>query len=214
MSKAPSTAASYDGSGAWFKIKDFGPSGSGGSASWPMTGSYTFSLPTCIPNGEYLLRIQSLAIHNPWPAGIPQFYISCAQISVTGGTASSIPGPTALIPGAFKDTDPGYTLNIYSPWTSYTVPGPAVAQCGTTGGGGGGGGSPAPAPTTTLVTTTRPTTTTRPATTTTAAAGGGGGGSCSVAKYGQCGGIGWTGCTTCASGSKCTKNGDYYSQCV
>ncbi len=31
---------------------------------------------------------------------------------------------------------------------------------------------------------------------------------------GQCGGIGYTGCTTCASGTTCTKNGDYYSQCL
>ncbi|KAK4139251.1 endoglucanase type F [Dichotomopilus funicola] len=32
--------------------------------------------------------------------------------------------------------------------------------------------------------------------------------------WGQCGGIGWTGPTTCASGSVCQKSNDYYSQCV
>jgi len=32
--------------------------------------------------------------------------------------------------------------------------------------------------------------------------------------YGQCGGIGWSGATTCASGSVCTKANDYYSQCI
>ncbi|KAH9901502.1 cellobiohydrolaseII [Cubamyces lactineus] len=32
--------------------------------------------------------------------------------------------------------------------------------------------------------------------------------------WGQCGGIGWTGPTTCASGSVCTKQNDYYSQCI
>ncbi|KAJ5818492.1 alpha-L-arabinofuranosidase precursor [Penicillium riverlandense] len=32
--------------------------------------------------------------------------------------------------------------------------------------------------------------------------------------YGQCGGIGWTGATTCASGSCCTYSNPYYSQCV
>jgi len=35
-------------------------------------GSYTYNIPACISDGEYLLRIQSLAIHNPWPSGIPQ----------------------------------------------------------------------------------------------------------------------------------------------
>ncbi|KAL4268064.1 glycosyl hydrolase 3 family protein [Pleurotus pulmonarius] len=32
--------------------------------------------------------------------------------------------------------------------------------------------------------------------------------------YQQCGGIGWTGGTTCASGSVCTVLNDYYSQCL
>ncbi|KAI1735110.1 endoglucanase II [Xylaria scruposa] len=124
MSKAPSTAAAYAGDGEWFKIKDFGPTFSGGSSSWPLAQTYTYTLPKCIQNGEYLLRIQSLAIHNPWPAGIPQFYISCAQVKVTGGTGSANP-TYALIPGAFKETDPGYTVNIYTNFNNYTVPGPA-----------------------------------------------------------------------------------------
>ncbi|KZT43365.1 hypothetical protein SISSUDRAFT_1057768 [Sistotremastrum suecicum HHB10207 ss-3] len=33
-------------------------------------------------------------------------------------------------------------------------------------------------------------------------------------KYGQCGGIGWSGPTTCASGSTCTVGNAYYSQCL
>ncbi|KAJ3489002.1 hypothetical protein NLI96_g2458 [Meripilus lineatus] len=32
--------------------------------------------------------------------------------------------------------------------------------------------------------------------------------------WGQCGGIGWSGATTCVSGSTCTKLNDYYSQCI
>ncbi|EJD54133.1 hypothetical protein AURDEDRAFT_53043 [Auricularia subglabra TFB-10046 SS5] len=34
------------------------------------------------------------------------------------------------------------------------------------------------------------------------------------AVWGQCGGIGWTGATTCVSGSACVKQNDYYSQCL
>ncbi|KAK3330733.1 glycosyl hydrolase family 61-domain-containing protein [Apodospora peruviana] len=207
MSKAPGAASSYDGSGPWFKVYDWGPTFSGGQATWKMDGSYTFSIPSCIPNGEYLLRIQSLGIHNPWPAGIPQFYISCAQISVTGG-GNATPGPTALIPGAFKETDPGYTANIYSNFNSYLVPGPAVFTCGASSGGGSGGSpatttTPAPTVSTTLVTST----TKAPAATTSVA-------TCYLAKYAQCGGLGWTGCTTCGDGSTCKKTNDWYSQCV
>ncbi|KAF8607863.1 hypothetical protein BDV93DRAFT_589454 [Ceratobasidium sp. AG-I] len=32
--------------------------------------------------------------------------------------------------------------------------------------------------------------------------------------YGQCGGINWTGATTCVSGAVCTKLNDYYYQCL
>jgi hypothetical protein len=91
------------------------------------TESYGVTIPTCIAPGDYLLRIQQLAIHNPWPSGIPQFYISCAQVKVTGGGSTSPKGVS--IPGAFKDTDPGYTVNIYSNFNNYTVPGPEVFSC-------------------------------------------------------------------------------------
>ncbi|KAI0597548.1 carbohydrate-binding module family 1 protein [Biscogniauxia sp. FL1348] len=66
--------------------------------------------------------------------------------------------------------------------------------------------------TTTLVTSTKAavSTTTAPATTTSTAATG----SCTVAKWGQCAGKGFTGCTTCASGSTCQFSNDYYSQCL
>ncbi|KAI1826360.1 glycoside hydrolase [Xylaria intraflava] len=129
MSKAPGAASDYDGSGDWFKILDIDPDFSTGTATWDLAQTYSSTLPSCIEDGDYLLRIQQLAIHNPWPAGIPQFYISCAQVTVTGGSGTASP-EYAQIPGAFKDTDPGYTVNIYSPdFTSYTAPGPAALTC-------------------------------------------------------------------------------------
>ncbi|KAI0541819.1 family 10 glycosyl hydrolase [Xylaria digitata] len=65
----------------------------------------------------------------------------------------------------------------------------------------GGSGTTTSATTTTLVTST--TTTAGPTTT-----------ACTVAKWGQCGGLGWTGCTVCAAGSTCTVGNAYYSQCL
>lgn len=35
-----------------------------------------------------------------------------------------------------------------------------------------------------------------------------------AAHWAQCGGIGWTGATTCASGYTCTELNAYYSQCL
>ncbi|KAJ7491727.1 glycoside hydrolase superfamily [Mycena galericulata] len=37
---------------------------------------------------------------------------------------------------------------------------------------------------------------------------------CVSAEYGQCGGIGWTGCNACASGTTCSVLNAYYSQCL
>jgi endo-1,4-beta-xylanase len=57
------------------------------------------------------------------------------------------------------------------------------------------------------------TTGTGTSTTTSASSSGTGSGSACSALYGQCGGIGWTGATCCASGS-CKEANSYYSQCL
>ncbi|MCJ1310524.1 hypothetical protein MMC25_004188 [Agyrium rufum] len=37
---------------------------------------------------------------------------------------------------------------------------------------------------------------------------------CASPHYGQCGGIGWAGCLSCAAGTTCKSSGPYYSQCL
>ncbi|KAK3063095.1 hypothetical protein LTS18_002760, partial [Coniosporium uncinatum] len=106
MTKVPSAAAA-DGSTPWFKIKDFGAKTGAGQASFDMAKSYDATIPRCLAPGDYLIRIQQIAIHNP--GSPPQFYISCAQVKVTGG-GSTVP-PGVSIPGAFKASDPGLTAN-------------------------------------------------------------------------------------------------------
>ncbi|KAF1979980.1 hypothetical protein BU23DRAFT_637645 [Bimuria novae-zelandiae CBS 107.79] len=122
-----SDALSADGSSDWFKIKEIGPSFTGGQAKWDMSTTYTATIPSCTPAGDYLLRIEQLGIHNP--GSPPQFYISCAQVKVNGGGAKALE-PTVKIPGYVKASDSGYTANIYDPgFKSYVVPGPRVATC-------------------------------------------------------------------------------------
>ncbi|KAF2197834.1 cellulose-growth-specific protein [Delitschia confertaspora ATCC 74209] len=128
MSKAPSTASSYDGSGDWFKLAQLGPSFSSGAINWDATqvGQYTFKLPSSTPSGQYLLRVEHIAVHAASGANGAQFYISCANVNVVGG-GSGKPGPTIKLPGGYKATDPGILFNPYYPVpTSYTFPGPAV----------------------------------------------------------------------------------------
>jgi len=72
--------------------------------------------------------------------------------------------------------------------------------------------SPATSSTKAATSTARVTSSTaRAATSSTAGSSGNGG---VAQKYGQCGGTGWTGPTTCASGSTCTYSNAWYSQCL
>ena len=57
---------------------------------------------------------------------LPQFYMSCVQVNVTGGGTAN-PSPTVSIPGAFKSSDPGYTANVSPPtYREITVPCPSI----------------------------------------------------------------------------------------
>lgn len=95
-------------------------------------GRVNVRIPTTgVPSGDYLLRAEALALHTAGQLGQAQFYMTCFQITVTGGTA----GPTAqtvTFPGAYKATDPGILVDIHSPMKNYVAPGPAVASFGTT----------------------------------------------------------------------------------
>jgi len=194
----------------------------------------TITIPATLAPGDYLIRHELIAVHqanNPQCTFIPsttytllppltlhtlkltnqtQVYPECAQFTVTGsGTASPPASALVSFPGAYSSTDPGIAFNIDSDAakkaTSYPIPGPTVWN---------GSGDPSgptttitsaapvsspPSPTT-LVTSASAAPTTTP--------------TCEVARYGQCGGKGFGGCTACASGSTCVANGEYYSQCV
>ncbi|KAH9211669.1 glycosyl hydrolase family 61-domain-containing protein [Leptodontidium sp. 2 PMI_412] len=191
--------------GGWFKISQAGLNVATGI--WAVTdlisnaGLQSITIPTCIEDGQYLLRAELIALHSAGSTAGAQFYMECAQINVTGGTGTTKPA-TVSLPGAYSANDPGILINIYQTLTSYTIPGPAPFTCGA------GGSSPTTTPATTpttLVTTT--TTSTSKAATSSAASGG------TVPLYGQCGGLDWKGATVCASGT-CKANGIYYSQCL
>jgi Auxiliary Activity family 9 (formerly GH61) len=91
-------------------------------------GTVNFPIPKCLADGEYLFRIEHNALHQASKAGGAQFYISCAQIKVTGGTGSKSPTGLVAFPGAYTATDPGIMVNIYTSKT-YTPAGPAVFTC-------------------------------------------------------------------------------------
>ncbi|KAJ8520730.1 hypothetical protein ONZ45_g2471 [Pleurotus djamor] len=118
LGKAPGSVASWDGSGAnWFKIAEFGANFNPFKFTAEGVSQLTTTIPSATPSGEYLVRIEQIGLH---VAGAPQWYISCAQINITGG-GSGNPAKVS-IPGYVSASDPGLTVNIYYPTpTSYTV---------------------------------------------------------------------------------------------
>ncbi|KAA8574691.1 hypothetical protein EYC84_003941 [Monilinia fructicola] len=101
--------------------------------------SYTFNLPTGMATGEYLLRSEMLALHGAQTLGGAQWYIGCAQLSITGTSGDSC-GPSIKLPGAYNESDPSiYIPDIYYGFniSTYTPPGGAVATCGSGSSGSG-----------------------------------------------------------------------------
>ncbi|KAL1595532.1 hypothetical protein SLS59_008169 [Nothophoma quercina] len=214
---------------SWTKIWEDGYSNGKWAVDKLLAGSYTgkagqhdLTLPNLAP-GDYVLRPEINALHEGNRQGGAQFYMECVHIKVEGSGTATLPAGVSF-PGAYKATDPGVLFDIYSGFTSYTPPGPKVWN------GASAASAAAPATTTkaaaapakTTAAAAKPTTTkaaaapakttlatvAKPAPTKAAAAAG------SVAKWGQCGGNGYTGPTGCASGSTCQKQNDYYSQCL
>ena len=84
------------------------------------------TIPKNTPDGEYLLRVEQIALHLAMQSGGAQIYLACSQIKVTGG-GSGTPGPLVAFPGAYKSSDPGILVDLgkIQP-DQYQAPGPAV----------------------------------------------------------------------------------------
>ncbi|KAF8915681.1 glycoside hydrolase family 61 protein D [Mucidula mucida] len=128
---SPSANSTGAGLGStWFKIWESPPVYSGGSFTFPTNGQsqLTFTIPKNVPSGQYLLRIEHIALHSASSFGGAQFYISCGQLNVVNG-GSGTPSPTVSFPGVYTGQEPGIMINIYSVpagYTGYTSPGPKV----------------------------------------------------------------------------------------
>ncbi|KAF8576370.1 carbohydrate-binding module family 1 protein [Ramaria rubella] len=166
--------------------------------------SWTTTIPSTVPSGNYLIRFETIALHS-LPAVIICF-IECAQILITGG-GNLAPTAAQLVkfPGGYSNTDPGLTIDIYSQAaeteTTYPIPGPPLYGSSTST-GGGGGTTAVPPPSHTTAPVSSPPVSSPPVST---PVGG------TAAEYGQCGGIGWTGPTVCASPFTCTVTNAYVS---
>ncbi|KAL2822808.1 glycosyl hydrolase family 61-domain-containing protein [Aspergillus cavernicola] len=104
--------------------KSFGSDG----IEWGATdiGNFTFPLPKETPAGQYLVRIEHIALHGAGDYADAEMYFNCAQIEVEGDSAA-VPEPVVKIPGVYTGYEPGILFYMYRPyWTNYTMPGPKV----------------------------------------------------------------------------------------
>lgn len=107
MAKAPEgeTAETFNGDGdVWFKIFHDDATWRTGEW-WPSWSNYgrdnvTVTIPPCLAEGDYLLRVEHIAIHNAAHENGAQFYIGCAQLHVSGEGTKSFPGVS--IPGLYS----------------------------------------------------------------------------------------------------------------
>lgn len=135
-------ATTADGSSGFFKIYEdswaANPDGASGDDDFWGTKDMTtccglvdVPIPTDLEDGDYLLRAEALALHTAGSEGGAQFYMSCYQLTITGGSASASPD-TVLFPGAYAASDPGILINIHTVLTEYIAPGPTVYAGGAT----------------------------------------------------------------------------------
>ncbi|RYP78565.1 hypothetical protein DL771_000518 [Monosporascus sp. 5C6A] len=87
-------------------------------------------MPSCVAPGDYLMRVELLALHSAYSPGGAQFYMRCAQIRVTGSETNK---GTSFVsfPGAYSANDPGITISIHNNngnpnngGKPYAIPGP------------------------------------------------------------------------------------------
>jgi cellulase len=211
MSKVPDSSTA-DGSAGWFKIFEDGwAKKAGGSVGdddhWGVKdlnaccGKMDVAIPADIAPGDYLLRAEVVALHTAGSSGGAQLYMSCYQLTVDGtGTATP---PTVKFPGAYKASDPGILVNIHAALSTYVVPGPTVYVGGSTKSAGSAcsgcaGSCKAGAGKTGTAIAAQATSAAGAGPDAAGGSGSAGGDAgCAVQAFGQCGGTGYTGCTSC-----------------
>ena len=90
------------------------------------------TIPACLPDGEYLLRHETINLGSCATVGSCQFYPTCEQVKVVGGKGTKTPSSSELVafPGAYDPNDPKikWNSNLQDPAT-YKTPGPTVFKC-------------------------------------------------------------------------------------
>jgi hypothetical protein len=149
VSKAPGSVKEYNGEGDWVKMAQSivckaNPQPSDFQTdAWCSWGEeiIDFTVPENMPEGEYLVRGEHIALHGAHD-GKAEFYYACAQVKVEGTSGTELQGDKVKIPGVYKVGDAPTNFSVWGRSTSYDeTPGPAVAPGGTVRGSTDGSSS-------------------------------------------------------------------------
>lgn len=138
-------AKSDTGAGnVWFKIWEDGYDATTGLWATDRMiatgGLSTFTIPSDIAPGNYLLRGEVLALHQAYEVDGVQPYVGCVELTISGSGSNNPAG--VAFPGAYSDTDPGILINIYTAFPlPYPIPGPALYEGDSSEAENGGAGA-------------------------------------------------------------------------
>lgn len=92
-----------------------------------ISNNYTSSttIPRNLKAGDYVIRHEIIALHGAGSDNGAQAYPQCLNIRV-GGSGSVSPSGGVAGSSLYKRTDPGILFNLYTSYTSYPYPGPAL----------------------------------------------------------------------------------------
>ena len=74
--------------------------------------SATYTIPSCLKAGYYLVRHEIVALHSAYAYPGAQFYPGCHQLKVTS-SGSTTPSGLVAFPGAYVGSDAGITYDAY-----------------------------------------------------------------------------------------------------
>jgi lytic cellulose monooxygenase (C1-hydroxylating) len=125
--KAGECTAATASSLSWTKIAQNGYNSGTWATDTLATNNYTSTLeiPPKLKAGNYVIRHEIIALHGASVDDGAQNYPQCLNIKVGGSGTVSLPSGTAGT-SLYTRTDPGILFNLYTTFTSYTIPGPAL----------------------------------------------------------------------------------------
>jgi cellulase len=133
----------------WFKIQQLGLKNktTWWQADLAARRSLSATIPKGIQNGDYLFRVEILALHNAMNVGGAETTVACGQLRISGGSGGVPSGKYLTKFPSYSPKDKGILVNIWDGFSSYTFPGPPVYSSGGAQGGAPATTKPSPKPT-------------------------------------------------------------------